>query len=110
MKRTFELEHNGKESYHLNGEELICDSAINQNKTKAFQVSLEVSDGIIAGANTILVKKVQDGWNWPGSNMKYPLIIYKGGADFLNELFPDAQPEQTYSIWIKTTIKKQKKD
>ncbi len=110
MERTFELEYDGKRAYQLGGRKLICAESLKQTKNKAFQISLRVSNEEIANGSELLVKKVTGGWNWPDGGRRFPLIIYQGGAEFLDELFPQAFVEEKYRIWIKFVIKKQKKD
>lgn len=111
MEHVLDLEHDGKKGYVLpNGKAIICQDFIKQKQNKAFQVQFRASSTSIAGGDPVVVKKVTGGWTWPGSGFKYPLIIYKGGCEMLDSLFPDAVVEDTRTVWLKTAVTKNRKD
>lgn len=100
MQLVFELEHNGVAAYQLSGKDIICDVSVNQKVSKAYKIKLTASNDVFENSQEIVVKKVTDGWTWYNSNTRFPLIAYTDGGKILDQMFPAAQIEEVYVIYV----------
>ena len=110
MQKIFDIQHDGKKTYRIDGKPLICDESLNQRKDKSHALQLVVSNDALPKSTQFTVRKSADGWLWVDPNRRFPMVIHAEGSAALNELFPAAQPGESYSVWVTHKITKHKKD
>jgi hypothetical protein len=99
---TLDLDHDGKRAYKLGGKSVICSDSFSEKTVKHPKIKLTAFDHFVGGAEAVeVVKHDGDQWRWAAAPYRFPLIVYEGGCEVLNDFFPDAQVGEVKTIWLK---------
>ena len=91
------------ETYCENGQKFICAAAV---QTSLPDIRLTLSDTVILDLNTIEVflTKTEQGWNWYNHEISKVVGVFDYTNAFLDSVFPTAQTNDTFRLWLKVVI------